>query len=211
MVIMKFDTFLHKIQKQLVESSTKFYGPDIMIKDFTEEALEELNALYKDNHQKSRRFAFAVSFQPGQRAFKVSKPSDVEVVINSVGFEEEDNGESWSQWWDFNQEEIYTGNNIDVALQSAQEFLSQDDTHEPWPDVSVENKTKLIEIADKTLKDFIKLYQSKYQTNIKQVKTIIDDVGDNIISIGVEVHVPSRLEVVKKTVHGDEQDDISSW
>jgi hypothetical protein len=182
-----------------------------MIKDFTEEALEELNALYKDNHQKSRRFAFAVSFQPGQRAFKVSKPSDVEVVINSVGFEEEDNGESWSQWWDFNQEEIYTGNNIDVALQSAQEFLSQDDTHEPWPDVSVENKTKLIEIADKTLKDFIKLYQSKYQTNIEQVKTIIDDVGDNIISIGVEVHVLSRLEVVKKTVHGDEQDDISSW
>ena len=134
-----------------------------------------------------------------------------------VGFEESNNGELWSQWWDFNHDVLYQGGNIEQAFKvfcDTYRRLVKVETSK-WKRTSPE---KLQECFDTV------------ETNIKTTRQCIDtfkhihgewkvfDMGryvDPLLVIGLEVDVKKYrvggLIDAASNIAGDDTNNIIDW
>ena len=124
-------------------------------------------------HKRTDRLAVAISVSPPWQ-----KDGDIYLTAAPVQFEIE-NGKPTSWWWDANHDVLYQGSSASEAQRVFKETLLQL-PHKVWKTVGEASINDINIETEKILQKFAVFGGDVW-------KVVIDNIGDNILTIGVEL------------------------
>ena len=165
---MKFNNVFNNLLSTLLESNktTQTVFVQNMLPDDYRDILTPRN--------RTDRLALAISIQPPYK-----KGDPIHLHASPVHFETYEDSEPSSQWWDANHDVLYQGSSASEAQRVFKETLLQL-PHKVWKTVSEESINDINIETEKILQKLNIFTKGAW-------KVIIDDVGDDILTIGVEI------------------------
>jgi hypothetical protein len=146
--------------------------------------VDELPNDYRDlitSCKRTDRHALAISVQPPHK-----KGEPVYVIASTVFFETYDDSEPSSQWWDANHDVLYQGSSASEAQKVLKETLLKL-PHRVWKNRVSAGCINELNTKIETLLQKLTIFTTGTW------KVIIDDVGDDILTIGVEIDIAPYL------------------